>query len=249
MNTPKQGISKRVKKTVVVCLIGSAVIIAGIAGYIFRPDLAVAGKIIFKRNVIIKGFYKPTLNGSMSTSSAALLSQSNGGVDDYNNNGSMPTDTYFSSFTTCSSGNNWCGTGDSTNANVKDNSTGLVWSNYLGSGTAYNWFWANNCKYPNELPGDDGVCDTNAEIACRCVKLTSSKTGCEAFTGWRLPHQKELMQVYIDGSWGKLSSAGYRYWSATTQSDYTQYAWLTYLLNGYTYYGDKTGTIRVRCVR
>jgi len=223
--------------------------LAGISIGIFSPRLVQAGKVVFKRNVIVRAFYKQTLNGSMSTSTNAYP-QSLGGVDDYNNNQTMPTDSYSASWTTCAAGNNWCGTGDSAYADVKDTSTGLVWSIRLGGGASYNWFVANNCEDPG--PGGDGVCDANGEIACQCVKKTSSKTGCESLGGgWRLPHQKELMQVYIDGSWGNLSNPGYYFWSATTRSLSTQQAWYVYLGYGYTSYNGKTygADYRVRCVR
>jgi len=180
-----------------------------------------------------------------------------GGVDDYNDNGTMPADSYTSTWTTCAVGNNYCGTNDLTNANKKDDSTGLVWS--IRTGTS-DWFVANNCKYPNNgLLGDDGACGTNGEVACKCVKLPEgSMTGCETLGavvagnsgGWRLPSQKELMQAYINGSWGNLSLAGYDYWSATTKSNYTYYAWYTNLTNGNTYSYTKTNTtLSVRCVR
>lgn len=185
--------------------------------------------------------------------------QSTGGVDDYNSGGSRPSNSYSKSWTTCDSSNNYCGTGDSVNAEKEDNSTGLVWSKLLESGATKSWFWANNCKYPNGLTGDDGVCDANGEVACKCVKLTGTgeggngaQTGCDALgSGWRLPYQKELMLAYIDGSWGNLSAAGSYYWSATTVSTYTQYAWITYLSPGNTLNVTKTtaGGSRVRCVR
>lgn len=234
-------------KTTLTLLI--ALIVFAAAGYVFRSNLAEAGRIVFKRNVIVRAFYKPTLNGSLATSTA-FHAQSTGGVDDYNNNQTRPADAYATAWTTCAAGNNYCNTGTST-ADMKDNSTGLIWSKWLGSGTTTTWFWANNCAYPNGLPGDDGTCNTNTEAACECVKLTSSKTGCDALTGWRLPHQKELMQAYIDGSWGNLSSANYSYWLATTQSNSTQYAWYVALFYGSTTYNFKTnsGSYRVRCVR
>jgi len=234
-------------KKILIIIVGLIVLTGASALWPANPDPARAGKVVFKRNVVFRAFYSLTLNGSMSTSTNAYPS-SLGGVEDYNNNQAMPSDAYKSSWTACASGNNWCGTGDSTNADAKDNSTGLVWSKWLGGGATYNWFWANNCAYPNGLAAD-GVCNTHGEPACQCVKLTSAKTGCEALGGnWRLPHQKELMQAYIDGSWGNLSSPGYGYWSATTQSYDTQSAWYTNLGYGNTYTSNKTNTIRVRCV-
>ena len=174
--------------------------------------------------------------------------QSVGGVDDYNNGGSYPADSYKSTWTACNSGNSYCGTGRSV-AEKKDNNTGLVWSPRISSSS--NWFTANNCAYPNGLPGDDGACGTNGEVACVCVKNVSSKTGCEGYDdgNWRLPNEKELMQVYIDGSYGNLTNPTSYYWSATTVSNSTQYAWYTILYYGNTTYSTKTNNNSVRCVR
>ena len=196
---------------------------------------------------------KNLFNGSAGANVAdsAFYTQAKGGVDDYNNNGTMPADSYTSTWTICNSGNNYCETGDATNADKKDDSTGLVWSIWLDSGTTHTWFWANNCYEPGttENPGD---CAANGDDACQCVKKTSAGVGCEALGdgGWRLPHQKELMQAYIDGSWGNLSSASNYYWSATTLSNYTPYAWYTRLGLGYTGSTTKTAAVvMVRCVR
>ena len=174
--------------------------------------------------------------------------QSVGGVDDYNNGGTYPADAYKSTWTTCNSGNSYCGTGRSV-AEKKDNNTGLVWSPRIS--TSANWFTANNCAYPNGLAGDDGVCNTNAEVACVCVKIVSSKTGCEAYDdgSWRLPTQKELLMAYVDGSYGNLTNPAYYYWSSTTYSNGTQLAWATGLQHGYTYNNNKTTNYSVRCVR
>ena len=180
--------------------------------------------------------------------------QSVGGVDDYNANGALPGDSYVSTWTTCNAGNSYCGTNTST-AYAKDNSTGLIWSGRLDGGAFKTWFWANNAKYPNGLPGDDGVCNLSGEVACKVVKLTDGdvggKTGCEALgTGWRLPYQKELMQTYIDGSWGIIVTAGSSDWSATTLSFVTQNAWVSNLTNGSMGNALKTNntTYRVMCV-
>jgi hypothetical protein len=174
--------------------------------------------------------------------------QSVGGIDDYNNNSPIPADSYQASWVTCDAGNNFCGTGRNV-AQKKDANTGLVWSGRISSSA--NWFTANNCQYPNGLPGDDGVCNTNGEVACKCVKLASSKTGCDGYDdgNWRLPTQKELMMSYIDGSWAQLSDAGNYYWSSTTNSNNTQGAWGTYQSIGYTSSNNKTNNYSVRCVR
>ena len=193
----------------------------------------------------------PTMNeynGSGSGTNDTPYTRILGGVDDYNNSSAMPSDTYSFSWTTCNSGNNYCNTNDGTNANKQDASTGLTWSNWIDSGNSHDWFWANNCAEPGSA-SDPGTCVNNGDAACQCVKLTTSKTGCEALSGWRLPYQKELMQSYIDGSWGNLSSASNVYWSSTTISNGTQTAWYVNQGNGTTSNSSKTNTFRVRCVR
>ena len=59
------------------------------------------------------------------------------------------------------------------------------------------------------------------------------------------------MQAYIDGSYGNLESTAVnrRYWSATTLSTITTYAWFTILSDGYTDVNAKTSSNYVRCVR
>jgi len=176
-------------------------------------------------------------NGSATSpvSDFVFYTQALGGVDDYNDNGTMPTDSFTASWTQCTSANNYCKTGDSTvcagDVCYQDNSTGLIWSDWLEGGSNRNWFWANNCWEPGtwaNSPGGDNLCDSDGDDACRCVKATSTPniTGCEALGDgdWRLPYQKELMQAYIDGSWGNLPNAGSYFWAATTKSDATHRA-------------------------
>jgi len=184
-----------------------------------------------------------------------------GGVDDYNNNQTIPTDTYKKTWTACNLGNSYCSTNRAV-AEKQDPNTSLVWSPRIYDGTTTSdWFWANNCKYPNGLPNDsdgDNLCDSgdNGQPSCICIKHTGgtgdAKTGCEAYDdgSWRLPYQKELMQSYIDGSYSNLTNATGGYWSATTGSYSTQNAWLTFQTSGYTGTGLKvTTTYSVRCVR
>jgi len=196
-------------------------------------------------------------NGSATSGATdyAYYTQALGGVDDYNDNQSAyPTGSYQGSWTDCTTGNNWCGTGDSTYADAKDNQTGLIWSIWLDSGNTKTWFWANNCYYS----GTATDCDVDGEAGCRCTKLTEgSKTGCEALPGgaWRLPYQKELMQAYINGSSkasvSYLSSTNSNYRSATTYSNITSSGWSVNLSNGYAPSNNKTSSAsyRVRCVR
>ena len=181
--------------------------------------------------------------------------QSVGGVDDYNNNGIIPADSYQATWTACNAGNNYCSSGRSV-AEKKDENTGLIWSPRISSSS--NWFVANRCKYPNGLPGDDGVCNTNGEVACQCVKDTLNEDAdnttavtCDLYDdgNWRLPTQKENMMAYIDGSWAQLTNAAGNYWSSTTSSAATQFSWSTNQYGGLTTNTTKTANLSVRCVR
>ncbi|KKS71601.1 MAG: hypothetical protein UV43_C0032G0001, partial [Parcubacteria group bacterium GW2011_GWF2_42_7] len=130
-----------------------------------------------------------------------------GGADDYNNGGAAASGRYTGTWTACNAGNSYCGTSDR-GADAKDDSTGLIWSLPCnGSGCAtfsdssvltYSW---------------DGTTDADNN------SRTASQL-CSDHAGWSLPHQKQLMQAYIDGSYGNLETAGvFRYhWSASTVS-------------------------------
>ena len=216
----------------------------------------------------VTGTLLKTLYNGSATSGATdyeFYTQAKGGVDDYNDSQSAyPTGSYQGSWTDCVEGNSYCGTGDS-NADAKDNSTGLIWSNKIDSGgdDTQTWFWANNCYEPGTEQNPDGEeggdpCDANGDDACQCVKITGGgETGCEALGdgNWRLPYQKELMQAYINGSSkdsvSYLSSTNYSYWSSTTKSNYTLYAWYVYLSYGSTHANTKANntSYRIRCVR
>ena len=244
----------------IITILISVVVCIGISGVLFSS----ARSIIFKEGVVINQNVKLSMgaeyqkNGTAGANvlDSAFYTQAKGGVDDYNNNGTMPTDSFTASWTQCTAANNYCKTGDSTACTgdvcYQDNSTGLIWSDYLDSGTDHTWFWANNCWAP-ESWANPGTCIANGDDACQCVKATTTPemTGCEILgdENWRLPHQKELMQAYIDGSWGNLPNSGYYYWSATTQSFNTHRAWFVYLHHGTTNYSTKTNANGARCVR
>ncbi len=165
-------------------------------------------------------------------------SQANGGADDYNNSGAAASGRYAMGWTACTSGaDNYCGTGDS-GADAKDNSTGLIYSLPCnGSGCA-----SFSDTTPITYSWDSSAVNNNSRTASQL---------CSDHAGWSLPHQKQLMQAYIDGSYGNLEASGvYRYyWSATTPSNSTTSAWYISLSNGITYYGAKTSANYVRCVR
>jgi hypothetical protein len=211
-------------------------------------------------------------SGTGATNYLSSYTQVLGGVDDYNNNQTTPTDAYKKTWITCDNsaqtpahpGGNYCGTARSV-AEKMDPNTGLVWSPRLtiNGGTTADWFTANNCQQSSDATFNNGTgnaksanaCAANGNIGCVCIKLpitTETKTGCAAYDdgNWRLPYQKELMQGYIDGSWGNLTNAAINYWSSTTQSDNTYNAWRVGLYLGNTTNSTKvTTTHSVRCVR
>jgi len=180
--------------------------------------------------------------------------RANGGADDYNNGGSAPTDRYTKSWTACAAGNNYCGTG-LTSADAKDDSTGIIWSlpcNGAGCDTfsdssPMSYAWASST--------------TNANNFSTAQSATSTATGLctngdHAETGWFLPHQKQLLQAYIDGSYGNLEAVLIEqvYWTATTASRSTTAAHVSSLSSLGNASGAATllktsGSAKVRCVR
>jgi len=211
------------------------------------PALKFEGGIILKGGTWIQGFCFPFLLFNGTGQGFTGGSQANGGIDDYNNAGSAPTDRYEATWTQCDEVvNNWCGTGDAFAA-AKDENTGLIWSkpcSGVGCSTSaepadtdYEWTYTDDADN-NSL---------NADVLC------SQDLGTTHDAGWSLPHQKQLMQAYIDGSYGNLEATGVGgnrlYWSATTRSNSTTYAWYVNLSNGYTYNRAKTNSTYVRCVR
>lgn len=204
-------------------------------------------------------------NGASACPSGEFLGgfQINGGVDDANYGPDIPmtppTDRYKTTWTPCTSGaDNYCGTGDA-GANMKDEATGLVWSYPLkGLGGA---------TFDTIAPTPDPSCLSATYDAASCYRDTDtyyswdnskvdndSKTAqqlCSDHTGWSLPHQKQLMQAYIDGGYGNLDPVGVDrlYWSATTDSSHASYAWFVVLSSGSTSNYNKTYYVSVRCVR
>ncbi|MDA2922681.1 DUF1566 domain-containing protein [Patescibacteria group bacterium AH-259-L07] len=159
-------------------------------------------------------------------------SQANGGVDDYNKGGSAPSNRYSKTWTDCTTGDN-CGTGDP-NADAKDDSTGLIWSKpCAGSGT---------------------TCTPTDEASPTKYTWADAISACANMAGWSLPHQKQFMQAYIDGSYGNLEGGEGPdikrvYWLATVKSWDTSGVWKGHLSRGTTNTGDKIDIHYVRCVR
>lgn len=200
-------------------------------------------------------FLRNLFNGTRTSGNYPGGSQKFGGIEDWNANGAstplgqnIPADSYQGPWTQCDNGNNYCGTGDS-GAEWQDDLTGTIWSKTLnnttfvpdGSDGDISWHIANNCE-----GGHGNMCVKNS--------APNPNTGCEANTNWYVPHQKQLMQAYIDGSYGPMepkgvsSGASRIYWSATTFSNPLSNAFTVRLTSGHTGGNAKTSGFKVRCV-
>jgi hypothetical protein len=182
-------------------------------------------------------------------------SQASGGVDDYNNGGAAPADTYSKGWTRCTSGNSYCGTND-TFAAYKDDSTGLIWSapckgngciSYsTSSPTTYHWDNRGTTNYN----ATSSASSTASELCSNNLTLAPNSKSYHG-SGWSLPHQKQLMMAYINNAHGNLESISVNrgYWSATTKSSDTTNAWYIYLSTGGNTSVVKTFTVNIICVR
>ena len=119
-----------------------------------------------------------------------------------------------------------------------DTNTGLIWSNALVKNLSnINFSAVINTKTNFSW---------NAVIADNLSK-TASVLCTEKGNNWRLPTQKELIQVYINGSFATLINANGDFWSATEFNSTD--AWAVTLWNGNVFsYGKGNGS-SVRCVR
>jgi hypothetical protein len=194
-------------------------------------------------------------NGSLTAGGFPGGSQSTGGVDDYNNGGSAPTDTYSKGWTRCTSGNSYCGTSD-TFAAYKDDSTGLIWSAPCkGNGcTSYSTSSPSTYRWDNRgttnYNATSSASSTASELCSQNLTLPPNSKSYHG-VGWSLPHQKQLMMAYIDGAHGNLVPINIdrNYWSATTKSADTTNAFYVYLNSGVSNVVVKTFVVSIRCVR
>lgn len=183
-------------------------------------------------------------------------SQSNGGIDDYNGyamGGTPSSNRYTTSWTTCTAGNSYCGTGDS-GANAKDEATGLIWSYPCHGSGCSSWDTTDSATLTTGCPSTCAyrTTDTSYSWDNSGASNGGKTTPNLCPLGWALPHQKQLMQAYIDGSYGNLEPVGVSryYWSATRTSYDLNSAWYigfsdgvsTSIPNSYAYY-------TVRCVK
>ena len=106
----------------------------------------------------------------------------------------------------------------------------------------------------NERLGDDADATANGDGAIEyCADLTHGSGG----DTWRLATQKELQSSYAHGihdldddhtATDNLGDLDTWFWSSSTQSDLTSYAWYVVLNFGATYNDVKTYSRSVLCV-
>ncbi|MEX2008416.1 MAG: hypothetical protein WD850_02935 [Candidatus Spechtbacterales bacterium] len=186
---------------------------------------------------------KDLFNGSGPSVGVLGGTQEHGGIDDYNaGTGVIQPDRYEGPWTKCTATNNYCETGLAS-ADARDESTGLIWSLTCGGVgcatladagplTAYNWV------------------GTHANNGGKSASQLCS-VGNHGESGWFLPHQKQFMQSYVDGSYGNVSYFGTvsTFWTATG-TDSSFFAWAGSLRNGAMATDNiHTGSHPVRCVR
>jgi len=113
--------------------------------------------------------------------------------------------------------------------------------------SATTYTWANAISYCHNLGEAGGAVTSHIPVI-----------GGATYSDWRLPTQKELMQIYQGGVRGLNQTSNLTtffgdvdtwFWSSSSVSNDTSFAWLVNLYHGSTYGYSKTNTSRVVCVR
>lgn len=124
-----------------------------------------------------------------------------------------------------SAGNGWGAFVDNGDATVSDTSTGLMWQQ-ADNGAEKTW--------------------RNALSTCEALELAGQ-------TDWRLPDIRELQSIVDDSNSPAIPSAfsvrGERYWSATTDAQFSGDAWYVKFDRGFAGNDSKGSLYRVLCVR
>ena len=170
-------------------------------------------------------------------------------IDDYNNGGSGLPPGVVSGWT-----NNDCG-GVETGADDAN-----VWKDITTNGTTPSncATTADNCTMKDKITGLHW-----SKIQSTSQTWSQAINTCDALsfngqTDWRLPTQKELMEAYTHGirsaattNWITEGNMINNFWSGSSFSGSTDWAWFVHLAQGYSYYPSKTTSYsqHVVCVR
>ena len=128
--------------------------------------------------------------------------------------------------------------------------TGLMWQDDAAAETVRKRWLTELNYYKCENEGthcEDTAGDTAATY---CTDLTLG-----GYSDWYLPNKEELSGIVKSSTAPTISSvfqhtASRRYWSSTANADDSRYAWhVSFYDGGQYYYGGKTASLYVRCVR
>jgi hypothetical protein len=197
------------------------------------------GELVFHRSMANTGNFNRT-SGTGALSGVDVYDT----IDDYNNGGAFPTQNPAGWYQ--ATGANWL------RNSVSDVGGGV--SGVAGDGICNG---SEACVYTDRLTDlswlrDDGTTRNWESAIAYCEGLTSG-----GYSDWRLPTQKELMQAYTNGIWSQKAatrldlavSSSILYWSSSTRSYDTTYAFRVSLVSGYVWSDAKTTANYAVCVR
>jgi hypothetical protein len=139
---------------------------------------------------------------------------------------------------------------------VRDNVTGLIWEVKTDDGSVhdkdnkYTWYDSN----PDTNGGNAGTSGDGTDTEDFINELNSNNYG--GHSDWRLPTPVELQSIVDYGKYSPAINNSYfpnikssRYWSSTTQANYSGSAWHVHFNYGYVNIYFKSDTFYVRAVR
>lgn len=166
------------------------------------------------------------------------------------------TDDYNNGLTAYPANNPWSSSDyicDSSNFTNVSGGAGLVPSNSIPTGAtiAFTQIWQDNLTgmyVSNPLYAGAANTKTWADAILMCESLNGGTAG----NGWRLPVQKEILQLYVDGI-SKVPVSGMSlnncFWAATTPAGLNT-AYCHFLSNAQTFNNTRSGTgTSAFCVR
>ncbi len=154
------------------------------------------------------------------------------------------------------------GSGPTDWACTRDNVTGSMWEIKTASGlhsSAYTYTWYDSNPATNgggAGTASGGACLTAGR--CDTEKFTQdvNAAGLCGYADWRMPKKKELRSIVDQSRFSPAIDPGYfpnivssYFWSASSDANYSNYAWSVYFGHGYAYGTLKYYAFQVRLVR
>lgn len=143
-----------------------------------------------------------------------------------------------------------CGTSNFTNISSEIAPTGTI---LPGATSAFSQVWRDELSgtiFTNVLNDGTNVATTWADAVTLCASINGTSAG----TGWYLPTQKEMTQLYINGVDQLVVAGGtfgITFWTSTTRSIWQGTAWNIVMGTGFSSYwtGRPSGSTGVICVK